>query len=346
MSVVRQTTPQAGPGSAIIRVLKVSVLTYAGRVYSGKKPYPYPTPFVPGSSCIARIAAVGPDATTLTVGQLVYFDCFVRGRDDPTSSILHGLFSGVNPGSTKLMENEWRDGTYAEYAKVPLENCYPLDEQRLLGSLGYTLDQLLFMAPISVPIGGLRDVGVKAGEKVIVAPATGSFGSTAVMTALAMGAQVIAVGRNLKTLEKVKALSPDERIRTVQHTGDVARDIEELTKDGPSDAFFDISPVEAVESLHLKSCIQSLRPGGRVSFMGAFDAPLPTAFMMRHGITFKGKWMYTKDDIRFIIQLAESGFLRLSLAQTVGQFALEQFEDAFEAASKMDGPCSQTIISP
>ena len=83
-----------------------------------------------------------------------------------------------------------------------------------------------------------------------------------------------------------------------------------------------------------------------MSFMGAFDAPLPTAFMMRHGITFKGKWMYTKDDIRFIIQLAESGFLRLSLAQTVGQFALGQFEDAFEAASKMDGPCSQTIISP
>jgi NADPH:quinone reductase-like Zn-dependent oxidoreductase len=114
------------PGSAVIRVLGSGVLNYAGRVYSGKKPYPYPEPFVPGSASIGRVAAVGPDATTLKPGRLVIFDSFVTGRDNPDSLILHGLSSRFNPGSKKLMEGEWRDGTYAEYVKVcivPVPPC-------------------------------------------------------------------------------------------------------------------------------------------------------------------------------------------------------------------------------
>jgi NADPH:quinone reductase-like Zn-dependent oxidoreductase len=103
-------------------------------VYSGKKPYPYPEPFVPGSSAVGRIAAVGPDATRLKLGQLVYFDCYVHGRNDTTSLSLHGLSAGFTAGSNMLMESSWRDGTYAEYAKLPLENCFPMDEARLLGN--------------------------------------------------------------------------------------------------------------------------------------------------------------------------------------------------------------------
>jgi NADPH:quinone reductase-like Zn-dependent oxidoreductase len=79
MSVVEQPTLQPGPGSAVIRILSAAVLTYAWKVYSGKKPYPYREPFIPGSSGVGRIAAVGLDATRLKPGQLVYFDCYVHG---------------------------------------------------------------------------------------------------------------------------------------------------------------------------------------------------------------------------------------------------------------------------
>ena len=126
MSLVQQATPQAEPGSAVVRVLAAGVPTYAGRVYSGRKPYLYPIPFVPGSAAVGRVAAAGPDATRLKPGQLVYFDSHVHGRDDTTSLILHGLSAGFTPGSNILMESTWRDGTYAEYAKLPLENCFPM----------------------------------------------------------------------------------------------------------------------------------------------------------------------------------------------------------------------------
>jgi len=350
-----QTTPQPGPGSAVVRILSSAVLTYAWKVYSGKKPYPYPEPFVPGSSAIGRIAAVGPDATKLNPGQLIYFDCYIHGRDDPTSLFLHGLSAGFTPGSNRLMESSWRDGTYAEYSKLPLENCFPMDETRLLGSpadggLGYTTEDLMYLLTISVPFGGLRDVDVKAGEKVIITPASGTFGSAAVVAALAMGARVVAMGRNVEALERLKTLSPEGRIRIVQNTGDVMTDVNELTRDGPADVFFDISPGKAVKSTHFKSCIQALRRGGRMSLMGAHEElALPTQTIMLNDLTIKGKWMYTKDDMRVMIKLVETGYLKLGEAggiKTVGAFPLEHFDAAFEAAAKISGPCEQVVISP
>lgn len=355
MSVVEQAAPQAGPGSAVVRVLVAGVLTYAGKVYSGKKPYLYPVPFVPGSSAIGRIAAVGADATRLKPGQLVYFDCYIHGRDDNTSLILHGLSAGFTPGSNMLMESTWRDSTYAEYAKVPLENCSPMDEARLLGSpadgaLGYCIEDLMYLLTISIPFGGLRDVDVKAGEKVIITPASGAFGSAAVVAALAMGARVVAMGRNVEALERLKILSPEGRIRIVQNTGDVAADVKELTKDGPADVFFDISPGKAVKSTHFKSCIQALRRGGRVSLMSVFEElPLPVQTIMLYDITVKGKWMYEKKDIHSMIKMVETGYLKLGEAggiKTVGAFALDQFDAAFDAAAKMSGPCLQVVINP
>jgi NADPH:quinone reductase-like Zn-dependent oxidoreductase len=125
ISVVQRETPKAVSGSAVIRVHGSGVLTYGGRVYSGKKRYPYPEPFVPGSASIGRVVEVGADATTLKPGQLVFFDSFITGRDNSNSLILHGLSSGFNPSSNKLMDDEWRDGTYAEYAKVRTIYTFP-----------------------------------------------------------------------------------------------------------------------------------------------------------------------------------------------------------------------------
>ncbi|KAF5610124.1 alcohol dehydrogenase [Fusarium subglutinans] len=351
ISVVTQGTPQPCPGSAVIRVLSAGVLTYADRVYSGHKPYPYPEPFVIGSSAIGRVAAVGPDATSLKPGQLVFFDSFIQARDNPNSLILHGLSGGFDTASNKLMEGEWRDGTYAEYAKVPLENCFPLDENRLTnnrdeGCLGYSMADLAYLWTISVPFGGLQDIAIRSGDNVIISPAAGTFGSAAVLAALAMGAQVIAVGRNHETLTKVKALDP-ERIRTVLNTGNIENDVKELTKNGPADAFFDISPGKAITSTHFKSCILSLRRGGRVSLMGAHEElKLPTQFIMLNDITVKGKWMYTKDDMRNMIKLLEAGYLKIGTVQTVGDFPMEKFAEAFDTAAKISSPLSHVLISP
>jgi len=66
----------------------------------------------------------------------------VRGRDDVGAAFLLGIHQGHSDGSRILMRGEWRDATYAEYAKIPLENCYPLNEELLVQKLGYTVEDL------------------------------------------------------------------------------------------------------------------------------------------------------------------------------------------------------------
>lgn len=42
-SVQQLPTPQPGPGSVLLRVLASGVLSYSNEVFTGKRPYPFPT---------------------------------------------------------------------------------------------------------------------------------------------------------------------------------------------------------------------------------------------------------------------------------------------------------------
>ncbi|KAK4628786.1 hypothetical protein CLAFUW4_08674 [Fulvia fulva] len=97
-------TPQATSGSAVLKILCSPTISYMRDVYNGKRQYPYSAPIVPGTSAIARVAAVGSDATFLQPGELVYFDCMIHSRDDYDDAILIGLAQGGTEGSKKMME--------------------------------------------------------------------------------------------------------------------------------------------------------------------------------------------------------------------------------------------------
>jgi D-arabinose 1-dehydrogenase-like Zn-dependent alcohol dehydrogenase len=169
------------------------------------------------------------------------------------------------------MADVWRDGTMAEYVKMPLENCYPLNEERLCRELGYTLPDLMYLLFLLVPYGGLRDIDVQPGETVVVCPATGGFSAAGVLVAAGMGAKVIAASRNEKELARVKKYvrqSQGSSIETVAITGDEAADMASIQRYGSIDAIIDLTPFGADESTHLKTAMQCLRRGGRVSLMG------------------------------------------------------------------------------
>lgn len=347
-------TPQPSPGSAVVRILVANVIPYMRDIYDGTRNYPFPTPLVTGTSAIGRVAAVGPDATSLQAGQLVHVDIVVRGRDDPSSVFLLGVHEGYTEGSRKLMHGEWRNGTYAEYAKIPLESCTPLDEKRLLGKpedggLGYKVEDLAFITKLLVPYGGLRDVDLKAGETVVVAPATGNFGGAAVLVALAMGSKVIALGRNLDALKRISATS--ERVDAVTITGDIQADAKSLGQFGPVNVFFDISPPEAAQSTHIKSGILSLKHSGRVSLMGGIreEISIPYSVVMSKNLQLKGKWMYEQQDIGALIKMVEVGVLKLGEGagvKVVDQFGLDEWDKAFTAAAENTGMGMSVLLRP
>jgi NADPH:quinone reductase-like Zn-dependent oxidoreductase len=224
------TTPQ---GTVLIRVLATHVLPYIKAVQTGKRPYVLTPPLVPSATCIGRIHMAGADAVDPRIrkpGQLVLADMTIRGRDAPHDEghiVLQGLHAG---GDTGLME-EWKAGSYAQFATFPLETVFPLDEDVLLGDpasgkgLGYSIDDLLFLPIALVPMGGLRKLDVRPGESVVVCPASGRFGGAAVHVAAALGARVVAVGRTQEKLDGVIApLKGPGRVSTLVLRGEAAAD--------------------------------------------------------------------------------------------------------------------------
>lgn len=333
-------TPQPTPGSVILRVEAAAVVSYQGEVYNGNRQYPYPTPMVPGVWSIGRVVAAGPDAVALQRGQLVWFDSFILARDDPSVAMLSGMSDVGHPGARKLMSGEWRDSSFAQFIKVPLENAFILDETRLCnsplaGGLGYTVEQMTWIGMALVGYGGLRSIGLQAGETIIVAPATGGFGGAATLAAIAMGARVIAMGRNQDTLRQLGELS--DRIHTVPMSGDHDAEVQALAKFGRADAFLDLSPPQATHSTHLKSAIRSLRKGGRVSLMGGQegDVAFPYRELIFNDITLKGQWMFDNATVRDMIRLVETGLLEFTHVKVAGKFSLDQWEQAFEVAAGM-----------
>lgn len=345
--------PQAGPGSAIVRVIAGKVISYMPDIYDGTRSYPFPKPMVAGSSVIARVVSVGPDATLLSPGQLVFVDATIRGRDDPSSAALIGIHEGSTEGSKKLLYGEWRNSTFAEYAKVPLEICILLDEKILLGSkkdggLCYSPQDLTGLSTMLVPFGGLRDIGLKAGETIIIAPATGGFGASAVHVALAMGARVIAMGRNVEALNRLAARS--NRVHTVRITGDLEADTKALSSFGRVDAYLDISPPQALETTHIKSAIMALGHGARISLMGGLsgDVAIPHAIVMHKEMQLRGKFMYDRGAIEDLLKMIQVGILPLGDAAGIKSlaFSLEDWKAAFKSAKENPGLEVQAVITP
>ncbi len=339
--------PQPHPGAVVLKVLSAPVISYMRDIYNGTRQYPYPVPLALGTSAIAHVAAVPDDATFLKPGMLVLYDSLIRSRDKPSHLFLHAIYEGFTEGSKRLFRECWRDGSYAEYVKVPLENVFPVDEERLLGKredggLGYDVDDLSPFLGMLVPYGGLRDVGLSAGETVIVAPATGGFGGMAVKVALAMGAgKVVAMGRNEGQLKKVME-EGEGRVVGVKMTGNWEEELKELQKHGEADVFFDISPPQGWESSHFKAGILAVRAKGRVSLMGGQvnDVKLPIRKVMHENLTLKGTWMYTREQILELLKIMESGVLKMANGDSMmckGKFGLDDWKEAFDVAAEVGG---------
>ncbi|KAK5079771.1 hypothetical protein LTR70_009186 [Exophiala xenobiotica] len=142
---------------------------------------------------------------------------------------------------------------------VALENVYSLPEHLLKptdqGGMGYEIEDLLYISRALVPYGGLSDINVKAGETILIAPATGAFGSAAVYIALSMGVRVIALGRIKSILEQLSislgSKFPAGRLVTAAITSGVNSQIEAIksaTGNIPIDTYLNISPPSAFMS--------------------------------------------------------------------------------------------------
>ena len=350
LKVEVEPIPVPHPGSAVVNILAAGIGPHYKQLLSTPNPHlKFPTPSVFGNHGVGRVVALGPDSTSLAEGQLVFVDSFVTSRDDPEVSMLLGLMDGGTRKSRKLANNIWRDGCWTSHAVVPLENVTPLSEDVLVNRLGCDIADLPYLNRLSVAYGAVSAVGLKAGETVVVGPASGQFGGAAVEVASAMGARVIAIGRNKAALARLK--THIARVEVVVLTDDSAQDTKAIKSFGPVDAFIDFSPAGPRSPAHIPSAIRSLRRFGRVALMGGFagDIAIPYAHLMMNGIELKGRWMYSRQELTEVVRMVEIGLLKIGKVaghKAAMEFALEEWEAALDVAAKHAAWGEQVLFTP
>lgn len=339
--------PELGGGEVLVEVLAATVLPYAQEVFSGVRNYPLEPPVVPGLGGVGRVVGLGPDATKLSVGDLVWCDPTVRSRDDAlTPDITLQGWSSRGEGGARLARY-LHDASYAQLMRVPTENVFPLPAAALQDPARWSA-----MAVPAVGYGGLLAGDLAPGETLLVSGATGNFGGSAVAVGLAMGAgRVVVPGRNRAVLDLLaERFGP--RVRPVELSGDEVTDRAAMSAaaEGPIDLVLDLLPPRAPSSA-VRAAAMTVREYGRVVLMGGVgmlggdDLALPYPWLMRNSVTLRGQWMCQRPANVGLIRLIASGQLDLAYEQ-VTTFALDEINEAVEHAAAHPGPFDRTVLTP
>ncbi|MET9352135.1 NADPH:quinone reductase [Streptomyces sp. NPDC006617] len=155
--------PPTGPTDVLVRVTAVAANPVDTFVRSGAYATPLPLPFVVGRDLVGEVAAAGPGAAGLTVGQRVW-----------GNSLGHA----------------GRQGSFAQYATVAAERLYPVPS-------GIDAEHLAAAAhpAASAWLALFRHGRLRAGETVYVGGGAGNVGGAAVALAARAGARVVATAR-------------------------------------------------------------------------------------------------------------------------------------------------------
>lgn len=347
LSIQDVPSPTPGTGEVIVDVVAAPILSYASEVFSGARRYLLPTPVIPGCGAIGRVRETGPDAAWLKPGDWVFCDPTVRSRDNAQSPeiVLQG-WSARGEGGQKLQQYHL-NGSFAEQIRVPTENAVPIGDIDPADAAAWCAINTLLVA-----YGGLLAMDLKAGENLLVSGATGNFGSSAVLAAIAMGARkVVAPGRNTQVLEDLRSRF-GSRIETVTLSGKADDDIFAMKSaaGGPIDAVLDLLPPSALAAV-ARNALMTVRPYGRavlmggVGMLGGDDLALPYPWIMRNLITIRGQWMYEPQAIYTLVGMVRSGLLDLS-HYAVTEFALNEINTAVRHAAENSGPFKLTVVRP
>ncbi|MDI4234335.1 zinc-binding dehydrogenase [Bradyrhizobium sp. Arg237L] len=330
-------TPAPAPDGVVVRIEAGMVLSYTGKVLSGAVPYSLPPmPFVPGTNAIARLVAVGDNVNHVEPGDRVFLSPHLRADvpDREPPQILIGLTAMTTTPEALALQTRWRDGVFAEVAHWPAACVTPLS-----GLEDRPATELIGLAKLIVPFGGLQRSGLRGGQTIIINGASGYFGSGAVMLAVAMGAgRVVAVGRKQAALELLRETFGPRVIPAVV-SGNAAEDLPIIRRAaaGGAEVALDLLGNAGSTSTTL-SCLRALRRGGRLVLMGSAEAPLELSFreMLANDWEVVGQFMYDRTAPGQLAALAAENLLDLRQIN-VTAFSLADIKRAVEAAALMQG---------
>jgi NADPH:quinone reductase-like Zn-dependent oxidoreductase len=277
LRVAEVEVPDPSPAQVRVRVRAVGVNPVDAKIRSGamEAAFPTPLPTILGTEFAGVVDAVGERVEGVKVG-----DAVVGWADPP-------------------------DGSYAEFA--------------LASTLTSKPDALAFEEAVTLPVAGrtagrvLDELGVSAGETLLIHGAAGAVGTVAVQLAVQLGATVIGTAGpgNQDYVRSLGALA------TTYGPGLVAR-VRELAPNGV-DAVFDVAGQGAIpDSIELRGGTE------RIVTIADFSAP-------SRGVPFSRGGADDVSNLPELLAQAVAGAMRTTIAATFPLAEAEQAQRLTEA---------------
>ncbi len=285
--------PSIRPGEVLVCVKACALNHLDLWVRRGIPGVPIPLPHIPGSDVSGEIAQIGPDVTTVRVGQKVV--------------LAPGVTCGKCAACVAGQDNHCRyftnlgyliDGGCAEFVRAPEVNCLSYPEN------------LTFEEAASIPLVFqtawhmlLARAELQPGEDVLILGAGSGVGSAAIQIAKFFGARVIATAGSDEKLQKAKQLGADHLIN--HNTQKIRDEVRRITNKRGVDVVF-----EHVGTATWDDSFASLAPGGRLVTCGAttgYDAKVDLRFLFSRQLSLLGSYMGTKSELHSIMGLVASG---------------------------------------
>ena len=225
-------------------------------VRKGVEGHHFPLPMIPGSDGAGVVDAVGPEVTSVAVGDRVAiapgYSCGVcaaclGGRQNLCRR--YGIFG------------ETRDGTNAEYVDVPEANLLPMPTE--MSFVSGAAAPLVFLTAWHMLVDRC---GVKVGDDVLIHAAGSGVSMAAIQIAKMHGARVIATAGSATKTTLALELGADHAIDYKEQ--DFGKVVKEIT----SRRGVDIA-VDHVGGENISKTIRCLARGGRVVTCGATAGP-------------------------------------------------------------------------
>jgi NADPH:quinone reductase-like Zn-dependent oxidoreductase len=272
-----------------------------------------PFPFIQGTDCCGRVAAIPPDGDKSILRTRVLVRPCIR------------------PLGFESMENIWMasdfDGAFAQFVKIDAGEIFPVDcdwSDAELGSIpcAYgTAENMLHRSKVS------------KGEHVLVAGASGGVGSATVQLAKRREAIVTAIAGKAK-MDQVRSIGAD---RVVSRGDDIVAALGDETVD---------VVVDNVAGPAFGEMLKVLKRGGRYASSGAIAGPLVTLDMRDFylkDLTLIGCTAWDEPVFPNLISYIEKGEIRPLVAKT---YPLEQIVEAQKEFTKKTHVGKFVLIPP
>jgi succinate semialdehyde reductase (NADPH) len=295
-------------------------------------------PLVPGHEAVGVVEEVGPGVDGVSPGDYVVTSFIwpcghckncASGRENLCENFAKVRLKGtLLDGTTRLRDSRGEEvriflgGTWAERAVIPATAVAKIPHRLVKPEMA------MLGCAFLTAYGAVVNTGSAGPGDTVVVIGTGGVGLAAVQVAKAVGARVVAVGRNPAKLAAAREMGAE----TVDvRNGDPVKAVQELTEGRGADVV-----IEAVGSDEtIQQAVDMAALGGRVVLVGLMPVghktPLGLARVVRGGIAVLGSYgARPRVDLPAVIKMVDRGLL--SPERLAGPFyKLEQINEAVEA---------------